>query len=221
MAIGGAAIGPIAMGGVALGLFTVGGASVGLLGALGGAAVGMGVSGGGAALGTIAAGGGAVGIYAYGGGAFGVHTCSGAWRDPAALRLWTDMAGPLPVGVWMILAFLAPLFLILLLLGLAALIARPARSAENVPSMDIPPRRDPYSKEVLEPAQKHSSLAFGCLVGLVLIAPLFVFCVGGILAVGFYRLSRVEVVRPAEEIATIEAKPALAPSPRCREWIGK
>ena len=35
------------------------------------------------------------------------------------------MAGPLPIGVWTNLAFLAPLLLILLLLGLAALIARP------------------------------------------------------------------------------------------------
>lgn len=210
LAIGGTAIGPMALGGAAFGLYTVGGASVGLLGALGGAALGMGVSGGGAALGTVAAGGGAVGVYAYGGGAAGVHVCSGAGCDPAALRLWTEMAGPLPVGVWVVLGFLTPLVLLLLLLGLAALFARPAPSVADRTQLDVPPRRDPFGKGDAERVQGRSSPAYGCLLALLLIAPLFVFCLMGILAVGFWSFTR-EVAQPAATLAVQEMPPAPQP----------
>ena len=75
--------------------------------------------------------------------------------------------------------------------------------------MDIPPAH-PYSKEVLEPAQKHSSLASAALWHWSYCASVCVLC--GDPRDGLFRAVSVEVVRPAEVTATIEAKPALAPS---------
>jgi hypothetical protein len=184
LAIGGAAAGPIAIGGCAVGLFTLGGLSVGLLGALGGAAIGLGLSAGGGALGAIAVGGGAVGLFAYGGGAVGLHAYGGVVRDPYALSFWTDRVGLLPAGLWCVLALLAPLALILVLLMVAAAVARPDESFNELRS-GKPSKPEPFAD--LDSSRPRSSfpMAGGCIIGVIFLV-LIAMCGFGSLAVGLF-----------------------------------
>jgi predicted Ser/Thr protein kinase len=198
LAIGGMACAPIAIGGLAIGLFTLGGLSIGLLAAIGGGAIGMGISGGGGAVGTLAAGGGALGVYAYGGGAFGLHAYSAAWQDPAAAALWTAPAGEVPSGVLLVLGFLSPLVLLLLLLGFAAVTARPATTDAN-----IPPVRDPFPPQVIPPRRGFTGAGIGCLLAALLSVPIVALCC---LVAPFFVLHEARVqTRAGNQAATLES----------------
>jgi hypothetical protein len=206
LAIGGAAIGPIAIGGAAIGLFSIGGASVGLLGALGGAAVGIGLSLGGGAIGTIAVGGLALGIYSYGGAAIGMYPYGAAHQNPGAMEIWFDFAGPLPVGVWIVLGFLTPLFLTLFSLLCASVIAKP-RDQQPRPEPETPRKFDPYHQA----HHRSSACSIGCLVAFLLLVPLMAFCLLCVVGLFLGLSSGVpEAVREAEQVATVSAELAQA-----------
>jgi hypothetical protein len=202
LAIGGAAAGPIAIGGCAVGLFTLGGLSIGLLAALGGAAIGLGLSAGGGALGAIAAGGGAVGLFAYGGGAVGLHAYGGVVRDPAALSFWTDRVGLLPAGLWCVLALLAPLALILVLLMVAAAVARPDESSIDLRS-GKPSKADPFAD--LDSSRQRSSfpMAGGCIIGAILLL-LIGLCGFGSLAAGLFTIRSSHRVEESRDTAAVK-----------------
>lgn len=184
LAIGGAAAGPIAIGGCAIGLFTLGGLSIGLLAALGGAAIGLGLSAGGGALGSIAVGGGAIGLFAYGGGAVGLHAFGGVVRDPYALSFWTDRVGLLPAGVWCVLALLSPLALILFLLLVASVVAKPDGTTDELRA-GKPLKADSFAD--LDPARQRSSfpMAGSCMIGAIFLV-LIAMCGFASLAVGLF-----------------------------------
>jgi hypothetical protein len=142
IALGGLARGIVAMGGMSMGVFTVGGMSLGLFGAFGGMAVSLaGLAVGGMAAGFLATGGMAIGVGAVGGTTIGwcawgpprsslaahrVLGGGGTAGDPTALQFFDAFAwlfgpapGPIPIGQPMV-------WLLAVMLGVAALLAAPA-----------------------------------------------------------------------------------------------